>query len=64
VSGKKIVKRSPAKEAVEVAVLLVERFPLQLRREVRATAARKGQTLRDAVIEAAEQWLTKQGGTQ
>ena len=46
----------------EFATLLVERFPLALRREVKSVAARQGKTLREAMIEAARDWLKKRGG--
>ncbi len=58
--GDKGAKRA-RKEPQEFAVLLVERYPLALRREVKSVAARQGKTLREAMIEAAEMWLAKQG---
>ncbi len=57
--GDKGAKRA-RKEPGEFAVLLVERYPLALRREVKSVAARQGKTLREAMIEAAEDWLHKQ----
>ncbi len=57
--GHKGAKRA-RKEPEELAVLLVERYPLALRREVKSVAARQGKTLREAMIEAAEDWLNKQ----
>jgi hypothetical protein len=44
-----------------VAGFLVERFPVELRRKVRAAATLQGKTLRDATIEALELWLRKGG---
>ena len=59
--GHKGAKRA-RKEPEELAVLLVERYPLALRREVKSVAARQGKTLREVMIEAAEEWLRKHGG--
>ena len=59
--GDKGAKRA-RKEPQEFAVLLVERYPLALRREVKSVAARQGKTLREAMIEAAQMWLKREGG--
>jgi hypothetical protein len=37
--------------------LQVERFPADLRRKLRAEAALRGKTMREALIEAAQSWV-------
>ncbi len=58
--GAKRAKKDTKPE--ELATLLVERFPLELRREVRSVAARQGRTARDVWVEAGRMWLAKQEG--
>ncbi len=43
-------------------VLTIREWPVDLHRALRSKAALKGKTLREAMIEAAEEWLRKHGG--
>ncbi len=61
--GRGQAKAVPEAE-LALGVLMVERFPLELRRKVRARAARTGRTLREVIIEAAEEWLKRNGGAK
>lgn len=40
------------------STLTVDNFPITLRRQMRAIAALQGKTLREAVLEAAQLWVT------
>jgi len=48
-------------EATFPGSLLVERFPVELRKYMRAVAALQGRTLREVMIEAAADWFHKHG---
>ncbi len=41
--------------------LLVERWPGDLHRELKVAAARRERTLRECLIEAAQDWLKRKG---
>ncbi len=43
-------------------VLTIREWPVDLHRALRSKAALEGKTLREAMIEAARDWLKKRGG--
>jgi hypothetical protein len=46
-----------AAEDTETVKLQVEGFPGELRRELKATAARRGMTMQDASVQAIRNWI-------